>query len=323
MKINSLIKYIVRFLFLQVVVSYLTIWYFDNYLIFADEDKYNLYLSLVEDRNRFVPFIPVEVITVDLILILIVFLFLVVLYSTKFYTYVNELDYSYEKSYLDEYFSIYLLWNSFLFSSFLIFRFSGLSRGNLLMFTFLVPLVLLLFRNSELLSTMLGRSIINENFITFNLNSESIFRNLRIMSFRKNIENYFIKDFLEVIKKTDEINKILNINLVVINFENQTKIEEALEKYLLNLNKKILLISKNKINFNKNFIYREEFINDQYFVYFNNDIQYGSKFILKRITDLILGTIALFVLTPFMLLIYFFIILRNGFPGIIKQDRVK
>ena len=149
MKINSLIKYIVRFLFLQVVVSYLTIWYFDNFLIFADEDKYNLYLSLVEDRNRFVPFIPVEVITVDLILILIVFLFLVVLYSTKFYTYVNELDYSYEKSYLDEYFSIYLLWNSFLFSSFLIFRFSGLSRGNLLIFTFLVPLVLLLFRNSN------------------------------------------------------------------------------------------------------------------------------------------------------------------------------
>ncbi len=322
MKINSLIKYIVRFLFLQVVVSYLTIWYFDNFLIFAEEDKYNLYLSLVEDRNRFVPFIPVEVITVDLILILIVFLFLVVLYSTKFYTYVNELDYSYEKSYLDEYFSIYLLWNSFLFSSFLIFRFSGLSRGNLLIFTFLVPLVLLLFRNSELLSTMLGRSIINENFITFNLNNESIYRNLRIMSFRKNIENYFIKDFLEVIKKTDEINKILNINLVVINFENQTNIEEALEKYLLNLNKKILLISKNKINFNKNFIYREEFINDQYFVYFNNDIQYGSKFILKRVTDLILGTIALFVLTPFMLLIYFFIILRNGFPGIIKQDRV-
>lgn len=322
MKINSLIKYIVRFLFLQVVVSYLTIWYFDNFLIFADEDKYNLYLSLVEDRNRFVPFIPVEVITVDLILILIVFLFLVVLYSTKFYTYVNELDYSYEKSYLDEYFSIYLLWNSFLFSSFLIFRFSGLSRGNLLIFTFLVPLVLLLFRNSELLSTMLGRSIINENFITFNLNSESIFRNLRIMSFRKNIENYFIKDFLEVIKKTDEINKILNINLVVINFENQINIEEALEKYLLNLNKKILLISKNKIKFNKNFIYREEFINDQYFVYFNNDIQYGSKFILKRVIDLILGTIALFVLTPFMLLIYFFIILRNGFPGIIKQDRV-
>ena len=115
MKINSLIKYIVRFLFLQVVVSYLTIWYFDNFLIFAEEDKYNLYLSLVEDRNRFVPFIPVEVITVDLILILIVFLFLVVLYSTKFYTYVNELDYSYEKSYLDEYFSIYLLWNSFYF----------------------------------------------------------------------------------------------------------------------------------------------------------------------------------------------------------------
>ena len=322
MKINSLIKYIVRFLFLQVVVSYLTIWYFDNFLIFGDEDKYNLYLSLVEDRNRFVPFIPVEVITVDLILILIVFLFLVVLYSTKFYTYVNELDYSYEKSYLDEYFSIYLLWNSFLFSSFLIFRFSGLSRGNLLIFTFLVPLVLLLFRNSELLSTMLGRSIINENFITFNLNSESIFRNLRIMSFRKNIENYFIKDFLEVIKKTDEINKILNINLVVINFENQINIDEALEKYLLNLNKKILLISKNKISFNKNFIYREEFINDQYFVYFNNDIQYGSKFILKRVTDLILGTVALFVLTPFMLLIYFFIILRNGFPGIIKQDRV-
>ena len=112
--------------------------------------KLNFYLNLVQDRDKFYPFVPVSFITVDLVLAIIVFVFLIILYSTKFYTYVNELNYSYDRNYFDEFLYIYLLWNSYLFSSFLIFRFSGLSRGYLLLFTFIVPIILLLFRNSEI-----------------------------------------------------------------------------------------------------------------------------------------------------------------------------
>ena len=132
MKINSLLKYLVRFAFLQILITAVTIWYFDNFLLFSSADKFQLYLSLVDDRSRFLTFIPLNLITVDAVLALIIFSFLVVLYSTNFYNYVNELDYSFERKYLDEYLNIYLLWTSFLFSSFLIFRFSGLSRGYLL-----------------------------------------------------------------------------------------------------------------------------------------------------------------------------------------------
>ena len=211
MNFLSLVKYIIRFAFLQVIITSIFIWYFDNFLIFDQEQKFNLYLNLAEDRDRFLQFIPIQFITVDLVLGIIVFLFLIVLYSTKFYTYVNELDYSYDRSYLDEFFYLYLLWNSFLFSSFLIFRFSGLSRAYLLLFTFIVPVILLLFRNSEILSSMLGRPVINEQFISFNLEKNSAFRNLRIIAFRKEISSFSVNknSFNDnIINKIDAIIKI-------------------------------------------------------------------------------------------------------------------
>ena len=320
-KIN-LFKYIIRFTFLQIVITYLTIWFFDNFIIFSAEDKFQLYLNLIEDRNRFIPFIPLNLISVDTVLSLICFLFLVILYSTKFYTYVNELDFAYERNYIDEFLSIYLLWNSFLFSSFFIFRFSGLSRGNLLLFTFIIPITLLLFRNGEILSGILGRPIISENFICFNLNEESIFRNLRIMSFRKNVGNFEIKSSNKIIEKIDKINKKTNINLVVINLKAQNDIPKKLEEYLINLNKKVLLMSDNSIKFKNNFLFRKEIIDKKNFVYFNNDIQYGSKYILKRLIDLIIGITLLLTLMPIFIGIYLFIRLSNGTPVFIKQKRV-
>ena len=318
----NLIKYLVRFLFLQTAITAITIWYFDNFLISSTFDKFDLYLNLVEDRNRFMTFIPLNIITVDSVLVLIVFLFLIVLYSTKFYTYVNELDFSYERKYFDEFFNIYLLWNSFLFSSFLIFRFSGLSRGNLLVFTFIVPTFLLIFRNSEVLSSLLGRPLINENYISFNLSEDSIYRNLRIMSFRKNIGNFDINTPELSINKIDEVNKSNNVNLIILNLNNTTTITEELERYLINLNKKILLISNKKIKFKSNFLYREEIIENKNFVYFNNDIQYGAKFILKRILDLIVSLIIVPLILFISIIVSIFIFIKDGNPVYIKQTRV-
>jgi len=323
-KINSLLKYLIRFTFLQILITAVTIWYFDNFLLFSNADKFQLYLSLVDDRNRFLTFIPLNLITVDAVLALITFLFLILLYSTNFYNYVNELDYSFEKKYLDEYLNIYLLWTSFLFSSFLIFRFSGLSRGYLILFTFLVPLILLLFRNSELISGLLGRAIINENFVTFNLEDDSIFRNLRIMSFRNNLGSFKFdkRSPSKIIEIIDGLNKTINVNLVVINLDKSKSIPFKLEKYLVNINKKVLIITKEEFLFNNTFIYREEILDQHRLIYFNNDIQYGAKYVLKRLIDLILGTLALVIFTPFMLLISIFIFFKDGGPVIIKQNRV-
>ena len=321
MRIN-LLKYIIRFAFLQIVITFLTIWFFDNFIVFSSQDKFQLYLNLVEDRNRFLPFIPISLITVDAVLGLITFLFLIVLYSTKFYTYVNELDFTYERKYIDEFINIYLLWNSFLFSSFLIFRFSGLSRANLFLFTFIIPITLLIFRNGEVITGILGRPIIRENYISFNLNDESLFRNLRIMSYRKNVGNYEIKSFKKIIEKIDETNKKMNINLVVINLNNASSIPKKLEEYLIDINKKVLIMSSESIDFKTNFLFRKETIDQKHFVYFNNDIQYGSKYILKRLIDLSVGTLALLLLSPFFIGIYLFIRFTNGSPVLIKQIRV-
>ena len=143
MKLNSLIKYLIRFTFLLVVISYTTIWYFDKYTFIDADHKYSIYLKIIEDYERFYNFFPISWITLDALFVFATALFLALLYTTKFYTYVNELDFSYDNKYLDDYVFLYLMWNSYFFSILYLFRVDGLSRSYLVIFTFIVPLILL------------------------------------------------------------------------------------------------------------------------------------------------------------------------------------
>ena len=334
MKFSKLLKYSIRFFTLQIFLTYFLVFYVNNFLISNERCdncvgfsfRMQINNNLWEDRNRFFPFVSENYVYIEYFLIFFVFIFLLLLYSTKFYTYVNELSYSLDRSYLDEYLSIYLMWTSSFMIFLTLFRVANLiSRGYLILLTLIVPLFLLLFRNSEYLSSLLGRSITNENFITFNLEENSGFRNLRIMTFRNSvnsIQNIDFKDFNSVIYEIDKLNKIKNLNLIIFNLANLGTIPKELETYLINLNKKVLIISEQKINFNNNFIYREEIISGSYLVYFNNDIQYGSKYILKRVIDLFLASIGLILFFPFILLIMIYIYILDGSPVLIKQNRV-
>ena len=334
MKLSSLLKYSSRFLILQVVLTYITIFFFNSFLIptkfcelcIGNSFRLQINSNLWEDRNRFFTFLPERFTEIEYFLGFFIFIFLIILYSTKFYTYVNELSYSLDRNYLDEYISIYLLWTSTFFIFITIFRISSLiSRGYLLVFTFLIPIILLLFRNSEYLSSLLGRSVTNENFVTFNLEEDSIFRNLRIMTFRKDIGNFNvdnINDTDSIIERIDKLNKEINVNLIVLNINFSNKIDENLENYLIKLNKKVLIISKEEPSFNNYFINRKEILSDYYLTYFNNDIQYGSKYILKRLLDIILAFTGIVLLSPLYLVIIIYIYFLDGSETIIKQDRV-
>ncbi len=325
MRLKSYLKYLTRFLFLQVLLTFLTIYYFDNFLIYNQEIKQNIYLNLIEDATRFMPFINSEFITIDSFFVLAIFIFLIILFSTKFYTYVNELSFSINRNLIDEYFQLYLLWTSYLFVIFYIFRFESVSRGYLFIYSFLIPFILLIFRNTEFISSLLGRSVTNEAFITFNLDDNSNFRNLRLLTFRKNIGSFNIRNFNNpdnLIKKIDKINKENKINLIIINLDTIKTINEKIEKYLILLNKKILLISKNKLNFKNKFIYRYELIDGRNLIYFNNDVQYGSKYILKRIIDIVLSIFGVILFLPISLLVIFLILITDGYPFFIKQRRV-
>ena len=123
MRLNEIIRYFLRFLILQIILTLLTIFYFDNFLIGDYQRGYELIIfNLIEDRDRFYTFIPNSLIKIDLFLGFFIFIFLLILYSTKFYTYVNELTFSTSKKNLDEFFSIYLLWTSCLFVFMMILR---------------------------------------------------------------------------------------------------------------------------------------------------------------------------------------------------------
>jgi len=333
-KVNSLIKYVVRFIFLQILLSTFSIYYFNEYLIpkidlypdqkgytFRDQINNNLY----EDFSSFLPFFDEGTIILNFIIFIFILIFLIFLYSTKFYTYVNELSFSLDRSYLDEYFSIYLTWTSSLMIFVTMFRLSNLiSRYYLLIFTFLVPLILLVFRNSEFLSSLIGRSVTNETFISINLKEDSIFKKLRIMTFRKEIDNYNvdIHEHEKIIEYIDKSNKKNNINLVVIYLENINKINPFLEEYLINLNKKILLISKEVIIFNSYFISRIDEVNGYQLTYFNNDIQYGSKYLLKRSIDVLISLTALILLSPIFLIISIYIYSLDKEWPILTQTRI-
>lgn len=334
MKLSSLLKYSSRFLILQVVLTYITIFFFNSFLIptkfceLCTGNSFRLQINsnLWEDRNRFFTFLPERFTEIEYFLGFFIFIFLIILYSTKFYTYVNELSYSLDRNYLDEYISIYLLWTSTFFIFITIFRISSLiSRGYLIVFTFLIPIILLLFRNSEYLSSLLGRSVTSENFITFNLEEDSMFRNLRIMTFRKDIGNFSVENMNNtdlIIEKIDKLNKEINVNLIVLNINFSDKIDENLENYLIKLNKKVLIISKEELIFKNYFINRKEILSDYYLTYFNNDIQYGAKYILKRFLDIILAIIGIVIFSPLYLAIIIYIYLLDGSETIIKQDRV-
>ncbi len=325
MKLKSILKYLIRFLFLQALISFVTIWYFDNFVFLNADHKFEIYLNLVEDRERFYNFIPLSWITIDTLIILLITIFLIILYATKFYTYVNELDFSYENKFIDDYLMLYLMWNSFLFSSLYIFRITGLSRANLVLFSVIVPLILLIFRNSEIISLVLGRSITKENYIAFNLDEFSNFLNLRIIAYRNqklliDCDETNLDKVVE--QEINKLNKIVNLNLVIIRLSNTQKLDRSLEDYLINLNKKVLIISDNKLEFRKNFIYRTVNIDSKFIYYFNNDIQYGAKFILKRVMDISISIVLLILLFPVMLFISLLITYHGSNPFVIKQSRV-
>ena len=323
MNIKNLSKYLIRFLLLQSTVTALTIYFFNNFLIWDLNFKNEIYKNLIEDKNRFLPFINDSLVSVDLILFILIFVFLIILYSTNFYTYVNELTYSLNRNLVGEYFQLYLLWSSYILVGFFILRFNNLFRGNLLVFTLLMPLVFMVFRNTEFISSLLGRSVTNETFITINLDDDSKFRNLRIMTFRKNLGSYFLTSFNteKCISLIDSENKKNKINLIIIYLSNE-KLDEKLEKYLIELNKKVLIISKKETIFNNIFLYRKNIIDNNWLFYFNNDIQYGSKFILKRTIDIFLSITGFIFFSPIFLLLSLIIFFKDGSPVIIKQNRV-
>ena len=323
MGFKKYLKYGIRFLILQTLLTSFSIFYFDRFLIGDYFDGYLIIRdNLLEDRDRFYPFISNDFIKSDIFIAKFIFLFLVILYSTKFYTYVNELTFSLDRKYFDEFLSIYLLWTSSIFVFFYIFRFSILSRGYLMLFTFLVPLILILFRNSEAISNFLGRSTSKENYITFNVEEDSIFRKLRIITFRNSIGDYSFKNIDEIIAVVDKVNRNNNLNLIIINLNKSEKLSVKAERYLFEANKKVLIISKNRLIFQNVFLKRVENINNYFLTYFNNDIQYGARYILKRLVDIIFSVLILIATTPIIIFIIFFILMKDGYPFIITQNRV-
>lgn len=324
MKIKSKVKHFLRFSILLTSITSFTIYYFDNFLIGDYSDGFNIVSqNLIEDRNRFYNFISLEYIKIDIYLALFVMLFLIFLYSSKFYSYVNELTFTIDKSIFDEYINIFLFWSASILSFLQLFRFTAISRAYLILFLFLVPFLLVIFRNSELISSILGRNVKTENYITINLEENSIFHELRLLKLRTNLGDYKINNF-DISTATnliDTINKKNKLNLIVF-YLNVDELSKEIEKYLLNLNKKILLISSKNLDFKNNFYFRLNQTNKKYLYYINNDIQYGSRYILKRIIDITLSIIFLVVASPIILLITFLILIKAGRPIIYSQTRV-
>ena len=198
--------------------------YKDGFTIIAE--------NLMEDRDRFYPFLNPNLVKIDVYIAFFVFIFLIVLYSSNFYSYVNELSFSLNERLLDEFISIYLLWTSSLLIFFQIFRFTTISRLYVLGLTFIIPVILLFFRNSEFMSSLLGRNPSKETVLLINIDNSSQFREMRLLKFRKVVSEVNFKDNLEnrIIEYTENLFKSENINLIVINLDNVSELSSNFEK---------------------------------------------------------------------------------------------
>ena len=100
----------------------------DNFIIGAYKNGFNIIVNnLLDDRSRFYSFVPYDFIKIDLYLAAFVFIFLIVIYNSKNYSIVNELDLALEKSIFDEYFYIFLIWSTSFLSFLQLFRFTSVS----------------------------------------------------------------------------------------------------------------------------------------------------------------------------------------------------
>jgi len=325
-KLLNSFKYLVRFVILQISLTLITIWYFDRYLIGDYFDGYLIIRdNLLQDRDRFYPFVSNDLIKIDIYLALFVFVFLIFLYLSKFYSYVNELTFTANKSLFDEFLPIYLIWTASYLSFLQFFRFDSVSRFYLIIFTFIVPVFLVAFRNSEFISSILGRNPTKENFITFNLEQDSIFRELRLLSLRNNFGDFHSQDHsdFDYYKNTIEnFNKKNEINLIIFDFSDLETIPKSFEKFVLNLNKKVLLITDNNFKFNSQMIFRNEVISNKSVFYINNDIQYGSRYISKRFLDIFVIMFFSLLFIPVSIITMLYLFFLDGYPMVIKQTRV-
>ena len=130
---------------------------------------------------------------------------------------------------------LYLMWNSYIFSSLYVFRITGLSRANLILFSFIVPAILLYLEIAKLY-LLLGRSISKENYIAFNLDELSNFINLRIIAYRnqKLAINCDEKESPTIVEqKLNKLNKVINLNLIILRLKKLQKLDENLEDFLI------------------------------------------------------------------------------------------
>ena len=92
MSTNKYLKYFIRFSIWQILLSYVSVFYLNRYLIssaycelcIGNSFKMQIDANLWEDRNRFFPFINENLINIEYFTITFVFIFLIILYSTKF-----------------------------------------------------------------------------------------------------------------------------------------------------------------------------------------------------------------------------------------------
>ena len=148
------------------------------------------------------------------------------------------------------------------------------------------------------------------------------FRKLRIVTFRNSIGEFNFTNINEIIDIIDKQNKENNLNLIILNLGDENSLSKSIEAYLIDLNKKVLIISRQEMIFQNIFLKRSIFLENYFLTYFNNDIQYGSKYILKRALDVFVALIMVVLLFPIYTFVAFFIILKDGFPFLIKQNRV-
>ena len=81
------------------------------------------------------------------------------------------------------------------------------------------------------------------------------------------------------------------------------------------------MISEEEFNFTSIFLFRSQKISNNNIAYINNDIQFGSKYILKRVLDLVVTLLAFPILFILFVISNLFVLIADGYPSIIRSKK--
>ena len=321
MQIKDFRKEIFRYCFTIFVVYIFTNFAFTT--SFINQENTEIFIkNLAGDFSRFLNFNLDSIYSVEIIIF--IYSVLIVSFVSASFWYNNP--HLYEEDNLQVYFKILAITSLFIVFFFYFLRINNVSRFYFLIYLLITPLFFLFLRSNGIFS----------KYLLFQLNEDKFIHLKNAKSYKDEI--YFLKQFKksrqiqmlnfdnlsvsEVFNSVGELQKSKQFDFILLNVKDFNTSVNSILYYLAMFKKPIYLALKSKNQFiESNLVIKK--IENSYFnlFYINLKVQDGLGILFKRIIDIVISAIMLFVTFPLTIFTMIFIYMQDFHSPIVTIKR--